>query len=519
MTGVALILAAALVAADVRDEWRFDFGPVDLQPPAGYERVSPQTMFDAALGWGWEQKPRVRAFGPRGKQASPLLDGIEMTSKATGEPPAFAVQLPNGRYVVSFLSRVHRSQAHNVQQWAVELPPYRPPAYVWSEIVVDVTDGLLRLSAGRAAPRHWSMNLLVVRPSANDLEEPGPRQLLVTRAPRGYDDLPHERQVVRHWPTAAETPEGVTVDNGRLRVIIRRAGCGFLDEVWLDGERIVSAPEGWRGAFADVVRLSPDAGGVVGVPGVRGRVVPSMLAIESVALVHNIWPVAVRVKGHFLHADAASEYQLDLHIPQDKPYVIAQLRTGLESSSDNEMLSSLGLSLPVQIDEKHPAFVRTRLPVPCEGDTDAPTDEWRLRTGPLCPWWRLGGVFQQSPEYAWNWKASRHDCRPIVTSSGRLSEGWIELCDWRWGVRVGIPSADLHARAPKELLADARDRSVSVLFWSPRARPLDLRTPATLDAAGKSVYTAYLWFFRTGSQPDATLRRLVDADLSDGVLK
>ena len=140
MTLCTTILAVAILGAagEGNREWRFDFGPDDVDSPAGYVRVSPQTIFSAQQGWGWLKEPRLRAFGPKGEAASPLLDGVEMTSDVAGEPPEFVVLVPNGRYVVSFLAYVRRPQLHHVQGWAVELPYHRRPVYVWSELVVGV---------------------------------------------------------------------------------------------------------------------------------------------------------------------------------------------------------------------------------------------------------------------------------------------------------------------------------------------------------------------------------------------
>ena len=527
MTLCATILSVTVLfaAGEGNREWRFDFGPDDVDSPAGYVRVSPQTIFSPQQGWGWWLKePRVRAFGPKGEASSPLLDGVEMTPDVAGEPPEFVVLMPNGRYVVSFLACVRWPQLHHVQGWAVELPYHRRPAYAWSELVVDVTDGRLSFSAAPVEPRRkWSANLLFVRPSTNDIEKPGPRQLFMDSNPREYGGLPVGRVIVEHSPTAVEDEQGITVDNGRLRVVVDRNGSGFIDEVWLDGEQIASTPEGWRGAFADIIQLTPNAGGVLGRNGLRGRVIPSKLSVDSIELTRRIWPVVIGITGHFLNGEIISGYHLELHIPRDKPYIVIHHRYDLTGNMDIEMLSSLGLSLPISIDERHSAFVQTRLAAPGRPDEVAGPDGWRLRTGAPGTMWRFGGLMQWSPGHAWNWKASRDDCRPIVTARGERSEGWIELCDWKWGVRAGIPGQELRTRAPKELLADASGRSLSILFWSPRARPLDLRggdgKPLGIERGREAVHTAYLWFFKRGRPPDPMMRELIRADLKEGVLE
>lgn len=97
---------------------KFDFGTADSAVENGYTKVTPQTAYDPAVGYGWLNDPRITVTAGDSGNANALKsdwvtgntvqDGADITAPANAEDgnyihfvyPTFVVDLPNGIYTV-----------------------------------------------------------------------------------------------------------------------------------------------------------------------------------------------------------------------------------------------------------------------------------------------------------------------------------------------------------------------------------------------------------------------------------
>jgi hypothetical protein len=279
-----------------------------------------------------------------------------------------------------------------------------------------------------------------------------------------------------------ETPSGCTVDTGAIRFTLSRgkSKSGFFDEVWLDAngdgtyadsERIVGPEAGRRRNFMDLVRVEDEAD--VGpneyvAAGLERE--PSRAEVEEI-VVERQGPVSVDlcVKGRFRHEklsvglprreNLGSEFWIRLTAYSGKPYVRVKHTYVFEGNPDLEHIQSLGLALK-------PDLGRGAV----------------LRLGDEKTTARLAGMIQDTAHTYRVWESAGPDRAQTVRAVGRDAPGWIDLCDGRRGVTLGMRHMrEMHA---KELACE--DGTLVAYAWPGRNRLLDTRRYAWQYGYGES---------------------------------
>jgi hypothetical protein len=161
---VSSFAAATATVAEVR---RFDFG--EGSAAAGYEKIKPDSLYDAATGFGWTEVQGRLEVRDRALPEAPLRDFV------FGRGPAvFRVDLPLGIYRVE-VGMADRSYGDHVLQVSLnagqlDLPPIQPQVseQVTLSLAFEVTGDHLELRFSSPV-ENWIVNSITLEPADEPL--------------------------------------------------------------------------------------------------------------------------------------------------------------------------------------------------------------------------------------------------------------------------------------------------------------------------------------------------------------
>ena len=180
-----LSLIAVLVSSALADGGRFfDFGTADSEVYPGFERVTPQHVYRAETGFGWENPTRIKthyrhysrewAFNAsRGRKQPPPIYSNAITADTVYSDAAnvFRIDVPPGQYEVYLLAGLSAGNRRHLHRWSVAVGnrqahvtipgPYR---FESRTLVATADKGAIRV---RMQPMtDWLLSALVVSPAA-----------------------------------------------------------------------------------------------------------------------------------------------------------------------------------------------------------------------------------------------------------------------------------------------------------------------------------------------------------------
>ena len=282
--------------------------------------------------------------------------------------------------------------------------------------------------------------------------------------------------VVERPIVAAETDGNVSIDTGVVRLVIRKDGGGFIDELWYGGKRIGDGA-GRRMNFMDAIRAASPADYPPGQRYVRnGEIDPSVLKIGRVFLEETgpLRAVAV-VDGRYTFRKVGSTIT-GTNIKGDCPFrlrITAYANHGLlkvehffyyEGDGDHDFVRSMGLKVPLPGRAARVRYVGT------DG-----TDGTVIAEGPLA------GLHQPDAQAYEVWTSD--GAAPSVVGRGRRFEGVMQVRG-EAGLSFGI--RDFWQNAAKALHADTKAGEATLCFWPPESPPLDFRRHAREWSVGET---------------------------------
>jgi hypothetical protein len=269
--------------------------------------------------------------------------------------------------------------------------------------------------------------------------------------------------------------DAVVVNTGRLHIVVRRGGTGFLDEVSLDldgdgtfaeGEAVAGAAE--RGSFLDFVHLDGPEDFVTHTRRAQGVLDRSELVIDALSL-EEAGPLhaVVLMRGHYrngklgstierLKRQGLSDFTLRLHAYRGHAFIEAQHSFTYEGDPDYDFVRQVGLVVRPHL----PAGVQPAVRIGMDGATST-----SLADAGLC------GIVQESADNYRVWETANGAVRTV--GDGQRAPGWLDVSGPAWGVTVGI--RDFWQRHAKSVIYDPRAGEIRANVWAPEAGLLDVR--------------------------------------------
>jgi hypothetical protein len=174
--------------------------------------------------------------------------------------------------------------------------------------------------------------------------------------------------------------------------------------------------------------------------------------------------------GKLESADAMIDYKLDVSPGPMKFEVTATLNY---TGKPDALVGSLGIRVPFKFGANARRVKLTAgndsRPRPETWWVDQ-NDQWHVYwmlsdQSERWPLWRIGGIWQDSPEHYVIWKSNRADTSPLVVDRGKKCPGWIDVSDTDHGVTVLWE--EMSSRAPTAVTVDHPSNAIDILFHPP----------------------------------------------------
>jgi len=330
---------------------------------------------------------------------------------------------------------------------------------------------------------------------------------------------------------------GYRADTGPLRFHVGPDAGGFLAEAVLvlpDGKTIeLLRNDGrrWQLDYYIADRPGRIATHALMPAGTMDR---SRLEIDAVELERS-GPIhcTIVLRGRYLHERLGrsfpgrgaipSRVDIRIHAFAGQSYIILEHTFVYEGNPESDFLAACGLRIPLNLTGEKGKRIT------------AVGGEWRterwMYANPLFatdppetpnpdgafPYWRAGGVVQDSYDHYKTWKVCEPTGGPLVVDEARRCAGWIDITDEKWGCAVGI--VDMAENYPASLEASNEDATVTAWLYPPQAHPADLRRYTQIFGTGEAEpypgkatgisKTHQLWvYFHAGRDEEARTNQI-----------